>query len=287
MTTNPTSPNFVAVGHLSFDVNIVDNGTPSRHIPGGAVAFSTLTAQKHGLSAGMLTSVGDDYPVDEIFDGPGSDIDVRISDSEHTATFANYYDSGDRTQVLIASGSRIPQSAVPENWTSPDILYVSPLLHELPTDCVNWFQPGISCLVPSGWLRRWGPDGAIGHSDTFPPFRGKKWDVIVVSESEIQDLPEQQLFERGDVVCVTRGENGSRIWQSGEWIEVAPVASKPVDFNGAGDVWAATFVIALSEGKPVEEAGIYASTASAISIESIGLSGCPSREAIAARLPRS
>ena len=113
---------------------------------------------------------------------------------------------------------------------------------------------------------------------------GKKWDVIVLSEAEIKDLPEQQLFDLGDIVCVTRGENGSRIWQNGEWIDVAPVESQPVDFNGAGDVWAATFVIALSEGKTVQEAGIYASAASAISIESVGLNGCPSRNAIAARL---
>jgi sugar/nucleoside kinase (ribokinase family) len=40
----------------------------------------------------------------------------------------------------------------------------------------------------------------------------------------------------------------------------------------------------LSEGKSIEEAGRYAATAAAISIESIGLSGCPSREQVEARL---
>jgi len=278
----PTSPDFLALGHLTFDVNIVDNGSPSSHIPGGAVAYSSLTAQKHGLVTAVLTSVNEDYPADKILTG----IDVKVVESEHTATFANYYDSGNRTQVLLASGSRIPQAAVPAEWTQPDILYVGPLLHELPTDCVNWFEPKkLSCLVPSGWLRRWGPDGAINHADTLPPFRGKKWDVIVVSESEIESLPEHQLFELGDIVCVTRGENGSRIWQSGDWIEIPTVPAQPVDFTGAGDIWSSTFAIAVSDGKSLEEAGIYAATAAAISIESIGLSGCPSPEAIAARLP--
>jgi sugar/nucleoside kinase (ribokinase family) len=278
----PTSPDFLALGHLTFDVNIVDNGSPSSHIPGGAVAYSSLTAQKHGLATAVLTSANEDYPADKILTG----IDVKVVESEHTATFANYYDSGNRTQVLLASGSRIPQAAVPAEWTQPDILYVGPLLHELPTDCVNWFEPKkLSCLVPSGWLRRWGPDGAINHADTLPPFRGKKWDVIVVSESEIESLPEHQLFELGDIVCVTRGENGSRIWQSGDWIEIPTVPAQPVDFTGAGDIWSSTFAIAVSDGKSLEEAGIYAATAAAISIESIGLSGCPSPEAIAARLP--
>ncbi|MEE8045447.1 MAG: PfkB family carbohydrate kinase [Dehalococcoidia bacterium] len=281
MPLTPAPPAFVSMGHLTFDVNIVDNGPPTSHIPGGAAAYSALTAQKHDISTGILASVGDDYPVDKIFTG----VDVRITESEHTATFANYYDSGDRTQVLMASGSRIPQSAVPAGWTKPDILDVGPLLHELPTDCVNWFEPKRSCLVPSGWLRRWGPDGAISHANTLPPFRGKKWDVIVVSEAEIKELPERQLFDLGEIVCVTRVENGSRIWQAGVWIDIMAVEANPVDFTGAGDIWSTAFVIALSEGLEVAEAGVYASAAAAISIESVGLSGCPSRAAIQARLP--
>jgi sugar/nucleoside kinase (ribokinase family) len=268
------------MGHLTFDVNIVDNGSPSSHIPGGAAAYSALTAQKHGLSTGVITSAGDDYPVKQILSG----VDVRVTDSEHTATFANYYDAGDRTQVLMASGSRITQSAVPPDWTNPDILFVGPLLHELPTDCVNWFESKLSCLVPSGWLRRWAHDGAISHADTLPPFRGKKWDVIVVSDAEIQNLPEQQMFDLGDIVCVTQGANGSRIWQAGERIETPAAEAKPVDFTGAGDIWATAFAIALSEDRSVEEAGAYAAVAAAISIESIGLSGCPARDEIEARL---
>ncbi|MDP7090221.1 MAG: PfkB family carbohydrate kinase, partial [Dehalococcoidia bacterium] len=267
--------------HLTFDVNIVDNGSPSSHIPGGASAYSALTAEKHGLSTGIVTSVGSDYPVDQLFSG----VDVRTVESEHTVAFANYYDSGDRTQVLMASGSRIPQTAIPEDWTTPDVLFASPLLHELPSDCVNWFDPKISCLVPSGWLRRWGHDGEITYADMLPPFRGKKWDVIAVSESEIERLPDKQLFDLGEIICVTKGENGSRIWSNGEWIQVPIVPSKPVDFTGAGDIWATTFVIALNAGMDLEPAGKYAAAASAISIESTGLSGCPSQTEVEARLP--
>ena len=58
-------PKFLAVGHLSFDVNIVDGGSPSDRIPGGASAYATLVAKKHGISSGILTSMGDDYPVED------------------------------------------------------------------------------------------------------------------------------------------------------------------------------------------------------------------------------
>ena len=48
---------FLAIGHLSFDVNIVEGGSPSDRIPGGASAYAALVAQKHGISSGILTSV--------------------------------------------------------------------------------------------------------------------------------------------------------------------------------------------------------------------------------------
>jgi len=273
-------PEFLAMGHLSFDVNIVDGGSPSDPIPGGASAYASLVAQKHGISSGILTSVGDDYPVVEMLSG----IDVRGSKVEHTSSFANYYDGDNRNQVLLASASKIFESEIPVGWTQPDILYVSPLLHELPTDSVNWFEPKLSCLVPSGWLRRWGPDGFITHARDLLLPQFKKWHVIVVSEVEIANLPIDQICSFGEIVCVTRGQFGARIWKAGDWVDIPAVKSVPVDLTGAGDIWASAFAIAISDGRNIEDAGLYASTASAIGIESIGLLGCPSRTEIENRL---
>ncbi|MDA1278491.1 MAG: PfkB family carbohydrate kinase [Chloroflexi bacterium] len=286
MTNQSPAPSFVAIGHLTFDVNVVDNGQPSHHTPGGAAAFAALTAVKHGMSAGIVTAVDEDYPVREVLAG----VEVLASESEHTSTFANYYDAGNRSQVLLASGSKISRRSVPLEWISPDILFAGPLLHELPTDCVNWFEARLSCLVPSGWLRRWGPDGVITHGNRLPLPAGKKWNIVVVSEAEIRDLPEKQLFGLSEIVCVTRGEKGAQLWQDGILLEVPALPATPVDVTGAGDIWAAAFVIALSEQvdhSNLLEAGRYASAASAISIESEGLIGCPSREQVVERLRRS
>jgi len=276
-----SAPKFIAIGHLSFDVNIIDDGSPSSHIPGGASAYAALTSQKHGISTGVISSVGDDYPADLILNG----IDFRKVSSEHTASFANYYDNDLRTQVLLASGSRITRSAIPEDWRCPDVFFAAPLLHEVPTACLNWFQAKLSCLLPSGWLRRWGHDGFISHANSLPAFGSRKWDVIVVSETEIGNLPEQQLFNLGSVVCITRGEKGSSIWSDGSWIDVPSIKAEPLDFTGAGDVWATAFAIAFSEGSTIRDAGLYAAAAASISIESIGLAGCPSRQDILMRMP--
>ncbi|MQF81306.1 MAG: hypothetical protein FI735_04250 [SAR202 cluster bacterium] len=273
-------PKFLAIGHLSFDVNIVDGRSPSDRIPGGASAYAALVAKKHGISSGILTSVGDDYPVEEILSG----IDVRGPMSEHTSSFANYYDGDNRNQVLIASGSKIFESEIPVGWTQPNILYVGPLLHEVPTDIVNWFEPELSCLVPSGWLRRWGADGVITHARSLVLSQSKKWDVIVVSEAEIANLSLEQLRLFSEIICITRGQLGARIWNGGDFIEIPAIKSAPVDLTGAGDVWASAFALAVSDGRSIEDAGVYASAASAIGIESIGLLGCPSPTEIENRL---
>ena len=224
--------------------------------------------------------MGDDYPVEEILGG----IDVRGPKSEHTSSFANYYDGDNRNQVLIASGSKIFQSEIPVGWTQPNILYVGPLLHELPTDIVNWFEPELSCLVPSGWLRRWGADGVITHARSLVLSQRKKWDVIVVSEAEIANLSIEQLRLFSEIICITRGQLGARIWKGGDFIEIPAIKSAPVDLTGAGDVWASAFALAVSDGRSIEDAGVYASAASAIGIESIGLLGCPSPTEIENRL---
>jgi sugar/nucleoside kinase (ribokinase family) len=281
--TNPeseTSTDFVAIGHLSFDINVVDDGAPSSHIPGGASAYAALTARNHDYRSGIVTSIDADYPVAEILTG----IDVEVVESEHTATFANYYDNGERTQVLVASGARIPEQSIPANWRKPKILFVGPLLHELPTECVNWFEPELSCLVPSGWLRRWGPDGSITHAAQLPPPRGKKWDIIAISELEFQGMSDEELMNLCDVLCVTDGGRGARVLHNGGWTVIPANPAEPVDLTGAGDTWAVAFALARYEGNSISDAGAYASAAAALGIEAVGMSGCPTREAVEARL---
>ena len=106
----------------------------------------------------------------------------------------------------------------------------------------------------------------------------------MVSEAEIANLSIEQLRLFSEIIFVTRGQLGARIWKGGDWVDIPAIKSAPVDLTGAGDVWASAFVIALNDGRNIEDAGMYASAASAIGIESIGLLGCPSRTEIENRL---
>ena len=52
------TPEFVAVGHVTLD----RFGETVR--PGGAALYAAVTAQRLGLSAAILTSHGDDFPLE-------------------------------------------------------------------------------------------------------------------------------------------------------------------------------------------------------------------------------
>ena len=55
-----TAPDFVAVGHLTLD----HLGSTLR--AGGAALDAAVTAQRLGLSAGILTSHAPDYPLESL-----------------------------------------------------------------------------------------------------------------------------------------------------------------------------------------------------------------------------
>jgi ribokinase len=95
-----------------------------------------------------------------------------------------------------------------------------------------------------------------------------------------------RLLEQGvDAVAVTLGADGlllNRGNDGGRW-PAAP--AEPVDTVGAGDCFAATFALALAEGRSWEEAAQFALCASAISTEREGAQpSLPRREKIEARV---
>lgn len=95
-----------------------------------------------------------------------------------------------------------------------------------------------------------------------------------------------QLLDRGvGAVAVQAGEEGDLIvWRGGErFLPRFPV--KSVDATGAGDAFVAALAVALGEGRPLEEAGPFASAAAALTTTKLGAQAAlPDRAAVMALL---
>ena len=81
----------------------------------------------------------------------------------------------------------------------------------------------------------------------------------------------EKLMEYVDTLVITRGKNGSRIFNSRDVFEIPIVQpEKLVDITGAGDAYRAGFYAGLYRGYPVEDCGLLGSTVSSFVVEAVG-----------------
>ena len=142
---------------------------------------------------------------------------------------------------------------------------------------------------------------AITLSDTFVVARWRaellafieaSADIVLANEGELAALFENEDFDAAaahlgrivETAAVTRGEAGSVVFgnNGAERVEVAAVpVGKVVDTTGAGDQYAAGFLLGLARGLPLEDAGKLGSLAAAEVIAHWGPRPMTSLEALA------
>lgn len=270
-------PRFVAVGHVTRD--LTDDGWT----PGGSALYASLTAARMDLKAGMVTSFGPDFNPGDLLER----IAVSLKPSSVTTAFRNIYDSP-RTQRIYSQAEVLTPEIVPQSWRAPDALLICPVINEVDPSMLDLFAPTISGVMPQGWLRRWDAEGNVsaGPWDNRAEIRGKV-DLLFLSREDLTAGEEQDPKAYADIakiVIITRGREGSLLHFRGRTINVPSRFAKEADPTGAGDVFAASFLIKyLETGNPVHAAN-HASIAAAISVEAVGTSGIPDRLAVDERM---
>ncbi len=261
-------PDLVAIGHVTWDV-LPDDLADRK--AGGAVAFASATSRSFGINAAIVTSCADDYPISDIVDA--SDRLIRIP-SDDTSTFENRYDArGDRLQVLHRRGGDISVGDIPEAWRSPGMLFVGPLTQELPVDCLSWFRPRVSCIVPQGWLRSWTESlpSVVNVSKSPPVGMSTGWDICVISESEVDKDSLAEWRNLALNLVVTKGSDGAELHVRGTDQPVQVPSFAPavdgagLDTTGAGDVFAAAMLIRYAATGDAKASAEYASACAALS----------------------
>jgi fructokinase len=116
------------------------------------------------------------------------------------------------------------------------------------------------------------------HRDAFRAFVAEECDILFANEAEILALYETEDFEVAatrvaldvEIAALTRSEHGSVILSGGARHVVAAQPTTVVDTTGAGDAYAAGFLAAWTQGKPLAEAGRWGSIAAAEVISHYG-----------------
>jgi fructokinase len=116
------------------------------------------------------------------------------------------------------------------------------------------------------------------HRDAFRELVKQDVDILFANEAEVTSLYEENTFEaaaeraRADVAlaALTRSEAGSLVLRGAEMVEIAAEPTQVVDTTGAGDAYAAGFLVGLTMGKPLPVCGRIASIAAAEVISHYG-----------------
>ena len=251
-----TDPDFVVIGHLCCD--LVDN----RRILGGSASYASFTARALGRRVGVVTAMTDDFPFRDSFHA----ISIKTIPSPSTTTFRNRYRNGIREQFVSGVATSIHAADIPERWTHAPVVYLCPIANEVLPDVVNRFCGSLIGVGAQGWLRQWDETGRVTKKKwTHAESLVSRVSVVVFSELDMDDpyAFAEAIAHLTPIVIVTQADRGATLFLGTERIHVPAFEITEIDPTGAGDVFAAAFLVRYDEcGDPVEAAKFACCTAS-------------------------
>jgi 1D-myo-inositol 3-kinase len=271
-------PEFIAIGHVTLD----RFGDVVR--PGGSAAFAAVTAHRLGLTAGILTSHGDDFPLDTL----PPQIEIVTVPARSTTTFGHAVDSKGVRALTVGSAARpLTPSDVPEDWLDAPLVLLAPVLAEVDPLLAATFSAGAVAAAAQGWLRRLDGDLRVVPA----PWAAPEWllarvQALFLSREDIGDdeASARAWFERVPVGALTAGAAGATLFVNGEEYSVRARRSREVDETGAGDVFAAAFLVHYARDGDPWHAAAAATCAAALATEGEGWSAVPDGAALESAL---
>jgi sugar/nucleoside kinase (ribokinase family) len=257
------------------------------------VTYAALTAKRLGAVAAIVTCA-DAKLLDEL-PAQLTEIGLAARTSSETTTFANSYQQGFRTQYLLSRADQLQVEDVPESWRNASIVLLGPLAQELSPALIRLFPRRHGALIaatPQGWLRRWDPDGRVWPT----PWTAAEellplLDVIILSHDDLlpfangsRDDADAMLTEwsmQVPILVATDGRHGATLFQHGKAEKFPAYPAIEVDPTGAGDVFAAAFLLHLHRNCDPRQAMIFANCVASLSIEHVGIVGIPTMEVVA------
>ncbi len=251
---------FAAVGHVTND------RLPQGLYPGGSALYAALAAASMGASARIVTSFGRDFIGSDLLRGAGVHLDAAASDQ--TTTFEAVDRGGVRTWRVLCKASSI---ATPVEQA--DVVFVCPVLAEVEPVCLRGSPGAIVAAGLQGWLRVLGADGLVEPREPKDLSFLGGCRALFCSDEDLAGnaarvLP--VLLGLAKIVVVTEGPRGAVLYLDGKRYRVHAFPTLAVDPTGAGDTFAACFILALASGKGPLEAAVLGACGASVTIEGPG-----------------
>jgi len=263
---------YLVFGHITKDL------TPNGPSLGGTASYAGLTAKAIGLKVGIVTSWGCDVSI-----GPLENTPIINYQAECSSTFENIYTHKGREQVVHHVAEPIKTDKLPDGWKTPAIVHLGPILNEVDPKISLQFPKSLIGATLQGWLRKRDENGKIIHLEQF-----KNLDILEGFQIAIISLEDvngnENTIEKIAAICpilvVTEWRSGARVYWFGDVRHFNAPEVEEVDSTGAGDIFAAAFLIQFHKTGNPWEAARFANILAAKSVSRTGINGVPTKDEV-------
>jgi ribokinase len=251
--------------------------------PGGKGANQAVAVARLGGEVGFISKLGNDIfgkQFSRLFSDEGIDTSFIVGDDDLPSGVALItVDQAGENSIVVASGAN---AHLHFSDIEPALQQISEagiilLQLEIPMNTVNDVvsfaaSKGVRVILnpaPANILSK----ELLNHVDILTPNKTEAGMIsgITVHDIETAKKAANAICKQGvKNVVVTMGPLGAVICQQGKLSVVPAEKVETVDTTAAGDVFNGALAVALSEGKDLEQAVVFASEAAAISVTRLG-----------------
>jgi 1D-myo-inositol 3-kinase len=256
---------------------------------GGTASYASAVAAALGLSVAVITSAPGEFPIA----AERSGVTVHRTDAATPTVFEHRWLGARREQYLRSRAETLSTAGLPASVLQAPIALFGPVVWEVETPFVAGFDRALRGATVQGWLRRAAADGHLEETDP------RLWDcapllaaldAVFLSEEDLalssneRELLLDEWAAQVRMLAVTRGSKGADLAVDGRWYSIGAFPVAEVDGTGAGDAFAAAFLIRYHEAADVDGAARFAVATASFMVEAPGTLGAPSRAQVVQRL---
>lgn len=250
--------------------------------PGGKGANQAVAVKRLGGDVSFVAKVGNDVfgkNAIEHYKNEGIDTELITASSKPSGIALISVDKSGENSIVVASGANLDLSPDDIMAIEPEIIKADIMLLqlEIPMETVLAaariaYKAGVYVVLnpaPASPI----PDELFKYVSLFIPNETELAKYSGVDTDSIEDVRKaaQIMISKGvKGLVVTLGSRGSMIFDNGESHVVEAKKVKVMDTTAAGDTFCGGICVALSEGKSLEEAVVFATSASAITVQHMG-----------------
>jgi len=178
-------------------------------------------------------------------------------------------------------------SLVPEEWRNPDVLLLGGVAAEIHGRAGEAFAAEVVGANAQGWVRAFGPGGEVRPCEWQRPDENLAGvHALFLSEHDIPGAlrRSRDLLSFVPMIAVTSGWRGLSLVTREGTEQVPGFPRTEVDPTGAGDVFAAAFLMRYQETGNPSEAAVFACCAASCVVEGVAATTLGDRAEILRRV---